>query len=244
MDVQVDLEIALRLGPDAEAGAGAAERRVRARRQSHMALERAGSSEQGVRDQIRAAVRPGRDSCIGEGVQIVFDGCESLGAANLRGTGFAAKDVEVRSPPRSERIGGVWHDTEVNVTGLAGFLLAKCAAAYSRRKTKDWYDIAFVLLHNDAGGPEAAAQAVLDRFGEQLARVRTALDDLAANFADPEAQGPRAYAQQMAIDHPEVDRATALADAVTAVESFCGRVKAGGGNPGEQSSRADPRGAA
>ena len=60
----------------------------------------------------------------------------------------------------------------------------------------------------------------------------------------PGAQGPRAYAQQMAIDHPEVDRATALADAVTAVESFCSRVKAGGGNPGEQSSRADPRGAA
>ncbi len=30
------------------------------------------------------------------GAEIVFAGCESLGAANLRGTGFAARDVEVR----------------------------------------------------------------------------------------------------------------------------------------------------
>jgi hypothetical protein len=176
------------------------------------------------------------------GASVQFEGCDSLGAANLRGTGFASRDLTTRQ--LKARVGNVEHAVEVYVTGLSGFLLAKCAAAHSRRKSKDWYDIAFVLLHNDAGGPEAAAQAVLDRFGEQLARVRTALDDLAANFADPEAQGPRAYAQQMAIDHPEVDRATALADAVTAVESFCGRVKAGGGNPGEQSSRADPRGAA
>lgn len=63
------------------------------------------------------------------------------------------------------------------MTGLAGFLLAKCATAHSRRTLKDWYDIAFVLLHDDAGGPEAAAQAVLDRFGRELARVRTALAD-------------------------------------------------------------------
>ena len=35
----------------------------------------------------------------------------------------------------------------VNVTGLAGFLLAKTAAAYGRHKAKDYYDIAFVLLH-------------------------------------------------------------------------------------------------
>jgi hypothetical protein len=49
-------------------------------------------------------------------------------------------------------IEGVDHTVEVNVTGLAGFLLAKCAAALARRKTKDWYDIAFVLLHNDVGG--------------------------------------------------------------------------------------------
>lgn len=103
---------------------------------------------------------------------------------------------------------------------------------HSRRTPKDWYDIAFVLLHNDAGGPEAAAQAVLDRFGSELARVRTALADLAANFANPDAQGPRAYARQMAIDHPEVERTTALADAVVAVDSFCARLGPGGAQGG------------
>jgi hypothetical protein len=69
---------------------------------------------------------------------------------------------------------------------------------------------------------------VLDRFGDQLASVRTALDDLAANFADRAAQGPRAYAQQMAIDHPEIDRATVLADAVVTVQAFCRRLKVRG----------------
>ena len=101
---------------------------------------------------------------------VKFDGCDQLGAVNLRGTGFASRDVEVREP--RTRVGGVEHVAEVNVTALAGFLLAKCAAARSRRKPKDWYDIAFVLLHNDAGGPNDAAQAVLDQFGDELAGVR------------------------------------------------------------------------
>jgi hypothetical protein len=151
-----------------------------------------------------------------------FDGCEHLGAVNLRGTGFASRDVEVRM--LRSRVGGVEHLAEVNVSGLAGFLLAKCAAARSRRKPKDWYDIAFVLLHNDAGGPEEAAQAVLERFGDELATVRTSLDDLLANFATPETQGPAAYAEQMMIDHPELDRTALLADALIAVETFHGRL--------------------
>jgi len=108
----------------------------------------------------------------------------------------------------------------VNVTGVAGFLLAKCAAARSRRKPKDWYDLAFVLLHNDAGGPEQATQVVLDRFAEEVRGMRTALDDLHANFADPHAQGARAYVEQMMIDHPELDATTLAADAVVAVEVF------------------------
>jgi len=175
------------------------------------------------------------------GSSVRFDGCESLGAANLRGTGFASRDATIRQ--LRARIGGVEHVAEVHVAGLAGFLLAKCAAAYSRRTQKDWYDLAFVLLHNDAGGPEAAARAVLDRFGGQLGSIRTALADLAANFANPEAQGPRAYARQMAIDHPEVEPATALADAVVSVDAFCTRVMAASAGVGDPSD-ADPTGAA
>ena len=43
---------------------------------------------------------------------------------------------------------------------LPAYLLAKTHAAYGRRLEKDWYDIAYVVLHNDAGGPTAAAARV------------------------------------------------------------------------------------
>lgn len=150
---------------------------------------------------------------------IVFDGCELLGAANLRGTGFAARDVVVRE--LRARVGGVEQRAQINITGLAGFLLAKCAAAHSRRKAKDWYDIAFVLIHNDAGGPEAAARAVTTRFGAVTAGMKTMLDDLAANFREVTDQGPRAYVGQLLLDEPDLDRRAVLADAVLAVEAFC-----------------------
>ncbi len=149
---------------------------------------------------------------------VSFDECDALGAVNLRGTGFASRDVEVRE--LRTRVGGVLQTAEINVTGLGGFLLAKCAAARSRRKPKDWYDIAFVLLHNDAGGVDPAAEAIRERFGPELPSVRTSLDDLLANFGDPTAQGPRAYAEQMRIEHPDLDRTVLAADAVLAVERF------------------------
>lgn len=150
---------------------------------------------------------------------IAFDGCNDLGAVNLRGTGFAAQDFVVQ--PLSARVGGVDHEVEVNVTGLAGFLLAKAAAAHSRRKPKDWYDIAFVLLHNDEGGPQAAAALVLDRFAMQVrGPIRTALDDLLANFETATAQGPLAYARQMREVHPELSSTEVAADAVVAVHEF------------------------
>ncbi len=150
---------------------------------------------------------------------IEFDGCDELGAVNLRGTGFAAQDVVVQ--PLSARVGGVEHSVAVNVAGLAGFLLAKSAAAHERRLPKDWYDIAFVLLHNDDGGPEAAGTRVADVFSVALGgSIRTALDDLLANFQMPSAQGPQAYASQMKQDHPEIERVVAAADAVAAVREF------------------------
>ena len=92
------------------------------------------------------------------GAIINFDGCDALGAANLPGTGFAARDTEVHT--LRTRVGGVEQTAEINVTGLDGFLLAKCAAAHVRRKPKDRYDSAYVLLQNDAGGVAAAAEAV------------------------------------------------------------------------------------
>ncbi len=149
---------------------------------------------------------------------VLFDGCEQLGAVNLRGTGFATRDVEVRE--LTARVGEDERTVEVNVTGLAGFLMAKCAAARSRRAPKDWYDIAFVLAHNEVGGPQQAAEAVIACFGGERATLRPAMDDLLANFAEPDAQGPRAYAEQMRVDHPELDSTVLRADAVVSVRTF------------------------
>ncbi len=46
------------------------------------------------------------------------------------------------------------------------------------------------------------------------------MDDLLANFAEPNAQGPRAYAEQMRVDHPELDNIVLRADAVVSVRTF------------------------
>ena len=149
---------------------------------------------------------------------IKFDGCESLGAFNLRGTGFASRDIDVRR--LSAQIDGVDHHVDVNVSGLAGFLLTKIAAAYEERRSKDWYDIAFVLLHNDAGGPRNAAELVREHFANEISEVRSAINDLHENFTTPSAQGTDAYVQEMRVSYPELDPKTLAADAVLAVEEF------------------------
>jgi hypothetical protein len=176
-----------------------------------------------VSDEVRAEVKfellADLDSEANEST-LRFEDCERLGAVNLRGTRYATQDVELRT--LTAKVGDGWRSAEINVTGVAGFLLAKCAAAYSRRKPKDWYDIAFVLLHNDLGGPIQAAQAVVDRLGKgALNASRTALAELVANFADPQSQGTAAYADQFLVDHPDYNRSQAKADAVTAVVEFC-----------------------
>ena len=61
-------------------------------------------------------------------VVVEFEGCDQLGAVNLRGTGFAAEDFVAQ--PLAARIGGVVYEVQVNVAGIAGFLLAKSAAAH------------------------------------------------------------------------------------------------------------------
>ncbi len=152
------------------------------------------------------------------GRYIKFDACDELGAVNLRGTRFASLDVE-RMTLRSV-IKGVNTEVEIRVSGLAGFLLAKCAAAHSRRKPKDWYDIAYVLIHNDHGGPLEAGELVLRRFGSELETMRTSLDDLMSNFETVDAQGPEAYSSQILVDHPDQDEVSLRADAVTAVAQF------------------------
>lgn len=152
-----------------------------------------------------------------QGATIHFDDCEHLGAANLRGTGFATRDVTERTI--SAKHAGVQRTVRVDVTGLAGFLMAKTAAAHSRHKSKDWYDIAYVLIHNDEH--VAGEDAVKAAFGSVLPESKSALIDLRANFEEPGHPGPVAYADQVLLDHPDQDESQLRADAVLFVTRFC-----------------------
>ncbi|MBI3429313.1 MAG: nucleotidyl transferase AbiEii/AbiGii toxin family protein [Actinobacteria bacterium] len=149
-----------------------------------------------------------------------FKGCDFLGAVNLRGTGFASLDVEERSLEILDE--GRMKNVRMRVAGLAGFLIAKTAAAYGRGKPKDWYDIAFVLIHNDLGGVEAAIQRTTTIFPDILNGAgKTWLTELRANFADSDCQGVEAYVSQIILDHSELDQATLSGDAYLAVSKFC-----------------------
>lgn len=64
------------------------------------------------------------------GAEVHFDECENLGAVNLKGTGFASRDVE--DVELSCRVGEDLLHVKIHVTGIAGFLLAKLAAARAR----------------------------------------------------------------------------------------------------------------
>ena len=156
------------------------------------------------------------------GSTVEFNDCNNLGAINLRGTGFASRDFEVHE--LSASFNGDIHRAEINVAGLAGFLLSKAAAAYSRQLPKDWYDIAYVLMYNNAGGPVAAAEHVQKQFAGKTDAFRSSLRELQANFADSDAQGTQAFVQQFQADNPESDPDSLATDAVLAVEEFCNQL--------------------
>jgi hypothetical protein len=214
VDVQVDLEIAR-----GSADAGRLERALRNAEfvpgGEHIWRWRVADSSSVVKFELLADL----DTEPNEAV-IAFDDCDELGAVNLRGTGYAARDVVIHKISAKDH--GTWREAEINVTGLAGFLLAKMAAAHGRHKPKDWYDIAFVLLHNDScgGDPVAATARVREAFPHAIYTIRTLILDLQANFADSDALGTIAYVNQITLDHPELDPMTAAADAQLAVEAF------------------------
>jgi hypothetical protein len=129
-----------------------------------------------------------------------FDACENLGAVNLRGTGFAARDVSTAT--LRGKIGEDMRTAEVNITGL--WIPAREGGSST--------------VSTEAEG--LVRHRVCSAFPDDLAAVRTSLDDLAANFQLPAHQRPSAYALQMRVDYPEQVEATLRADAVAAVREF------------------------
>src|SRR2546430_11027394 len=77
---------------------------------------------------------------------------------NHRVTSCASQNKEDRRVTAD--LGQGAQNIDLRVATLPAYLLAKVHAARGRGLEKDWYDVAYVLLHNDDAGPDAAAQRV------------------------------------------------------------------------------------
>lgn len=148
-------------------------------------------------------------------------GCSALRAVNLRGTGNVEHDH------REMTLHGPDGDVRVRYAGLAGYLLSKAAAARIRGEDKDYYDLAYVLLHNDAGGPaEAAAVINASTLNAALPGMSTTFAELRERFRDDRAQGPRAYARESLKVIPDESGSLLAADATAADREFLAALNA------------------
>lgn len=142
-------------------------------------------------------------------------GCTELRAVNLRGTGSVELDH------REVTLTGPEGPVRVRFAGLAGYLLSKIAAARTRGADKDYYDLAYVLLHNDEGGPVEAARVVIaSPVAARLPGMRSTFLEVRERFRTDRAIGSQAYAQEALKVTPEASRALLAADAAAAVNEF------------------------
>lgn len=111
------------------------------------------------------------------------------------------------------------------VTGLLGFLIAKVSALTNRDKPKDAYDIVWIL-ESWPGGPEAAADHIvqISAFGHEL--VAGAIEMLSDKFSTIDELGPSSYVRFL--DSSEAsgdDRTRWRRQAMGAVQEFCDRIR-------------------
>jgi hypothetical protein len=155
-----------------------------------------------------------------EGESVRPNGSRRLGAANLRGTGYVAHDFQWEEIT-GELADGTKVQVSVRFAGLQGYLLSKCVALRSRAATKDYYDLAYVLLHNQAGGPEDAAQALRDGpLSNALDPLKSTFLEVRERYRSPSDIGPRSYAEQAIQVDPQTPETELRADAVDAVQRF------------------------
>jgi hypothetical protein len=108
------------------------------------------------------------DDSLSDQHAVLLPGCARLTALNLRGTGYVARDFHLREITVGDRT------VTVCFAGLEGYLLAKAHAARQRGLEKDYYDFAYVLLHNQVGGPgQAAPQLLSGVFASEVPTLRT-----------------------------------------------------------------------
>jgi hypothetical protein len=153
------------------------------------------------------------------GATILLPGCSRVKAANLRGTGFVARDWIEEEIERTAD--GETKVLRAKFAGLEGYLMAKSYAARYRGAEKDYYDLVHVLLFNRAGGPgEAGKQLAEGRFAKDVPTSRLIFREIEARFTQPSAFGPRSYALQAIRVEPEADQAQLAQDAVGAIAEF------------------------
>lgn len=140
--------------------------------------------------------------------EIALPGSSEVTAKNVEGPAPAQHDIVVRELHVDdldlaglELSGAPVASLSLRFAGLGGYLHAKAAAILGRREDRDRYDLAFVLLHNRAGGPAAAARAAFDAlpseaFSDHAAVFRAALRTLTNIDTD----GPWVYAAQRIAD--------------------------------------------
>jgi hypothetical protein len=142
-------------------------------------------------------------------------GCSQLRAVNLRGTGYVERDhhEHILHVPEG--------DLSVQIAGLAGYLLSKAASVRTRGADKDYYDFAYVLLHNNAGGPVAAANTIkASPLADALPGMDSTFVELRERFRNDRAHGARVYAREARKVTPEDDELILAADAAAAVNEF------------------------
>lgn len=154
-----------------------------------------------------------------EGV-VAIPGCRILHANNLRGTGYVAADWMVRE--LTADLPGLGPRTvRVRFAGLEGYLLTKCVAVRYRGKDKDHYDLTFVLIHNRAGGPRAAARQLLEgKLAERLPALRSTFLEVRERFYAVTSPGPKGFAAESSRADPSAREDENRALAVAAVNEF------------------------
>lgn len=154
-----------------------------------------------------------------EGVTVSLPGCRRLRAANLRGTGFVARDWA--EEPIERVVDGETVTCQARFAGLEGYLLAKSYAARHRGAEKDYYDLVHVLVYNRAGGPaQAGAQLAGGQFADDVMASRNLLREIEARFSAPSDYAAHSYARQALRVDPEADPAQLAQDAVGAIAEF------------------------
>jgi len=150
---------------------------------------------------------------------VPLPGCQRVKAANLRGTGFVARDSVEEEIKRT--VDGETAVRRARFAGLQGYLIAKSFAVRHRGEEKDYYDLVHVLLYNRAGGPGRAARLVINgEFAADVCAARSVFGEIEARFADTSAYGAQSYVRQALRVQPEADPAQLAQDAVSAVAEF------------------------